>query len=134
MDRPRRTSGWNSLCGHTVVGTYEDQGISGAKGRDKRPGLDRMLKDAVRRKMDMVAAWSVDRLGRSLVDLLGTPGRAAELALKHLHHLGHRKIAFLKGQEFSSDTEARWASIAKAARRLLRAIAWKEGQHWDANR
>jgi len=44
--------------------------------------------------------------------------RAAELALKHLRHLGHRKIAFLKGQEFSSDTEARWTSIAKAARRL----------------
>jgi DNA invertase Pin-like site-specific DNA recombinase len=63
---------WAERCGHTVVGTYEDQGISGAKGRDKRPGLDRMLKDAVKRKIDMVAAWSVDRLGRSLVDLLGT--------------------------------------------------------------
>jgi len=44
--------------------------------------------------------------------------RAAELALKHLVHLGHRKIAFLKGQEFSSDTEVRWSSIAKAARSL----------------
>ena len=65
-------SAWAARCGHEVVGTYEDQGISGAKGRDKRPGLDRMLKDAVRRRFDMVAAWSVDRLGRSLVDLLGT--------------------------------------------------------------
>jgi DNA-binding LacI/PurR family transcriptional regulator len=51
--------------------------------------------------------------------------RAAELALKHLFQLGHRKIAFLKGQEFSSDTEARWASIEKAARGLALPIAAK---------
>jgi DNA-binding LacI/PurR family transcriptional regulator len=51
--------------------------------------------------------------------------RAAELALKHLVHLGHRKIAFLKGQEFSSDTEVRWASIAKAAHALAIPIAAK---------
>jgi DNA invertase Pin-like site-specific DNA recombinase len=49
-----------------VVEIYRDAGISGAKGRDRRPGLDAMLKDAFRRKFD------VDRLGRSLVDLLGT--------------------------------------------------------------
>jgi hypothetical protein len=40
------------------------------KGRDKRPGLDRPLKAVARRDVDMVAAWSVDRLGRSLIDLL----------------------------------------------------------------
>ena len=44
--------------------------------------------------------------------------RAAELALKHLAQLGHRQIAFIKGQEFSSDTEVRWANIEKAARQL----------------
>ena len=44
--------------------------------------------------------------------------RAAELALKHLFQLGHRKIAFIKGQAFSSDTEVRWANIEKAARHL----------------
>lgn len=44
--------------------------------------------------------------------------RAAELALKHLFHLGHRKIAFIKGQAFSSDTEVRWANIERAARQL----------------
>jgi DNA invertase Pin-like site-specific DNA recombinase len=54
-----------------VVEVYEDAGIlSGAKGRDKRPGLDRLLKAVARRDVDMVAAWSVDRLGRSLIDLL----------------------------------------------------------------
>jgi DNA-binding LacI/PurR family transcriptional regulator len=44
--------------------------------------------------------------------------RAAEIALKHLWQLGHRQIAFIQGQEFSSDTEVRWANIEKAARQL----------------
>jgi len=47
-------------------------GISGSKGRDGRPGLDQMLKDAQRRRFDVVMAWAIDRLGRSLIDLLGT--------------------------------------------------------------
>ena len=58
-------SGWD------VVRVYEDAGISGAKGRDRRPGLDAMLKAVNAREFDMVAAWSVDRVGRSLTDLLG---------------------------------------------------------------
>jgi DNA invertase Pin-like site-specific DNA recombinase len=58
-------SGWQ------VIDYYADDGISGAKGRDRRPGFDRLLKDATARKVDMVAAWSVDRLGRSLQDLVG---------------------------------------------------------------
>ena len=58
--------------GWEIVETYSDAGISGAKGRDKRPGLDRMLNDAKRRKFDVVMAWAIDRLGRSLIDLLGT--------------------------------------------------------------
>ena len=53
-----------------VYKIYEDAGISGSKGRDKRPEFDLMQKDAVRRKFDMVLAWSVDRLGRSLQDLI----------------------------------------------------------------
>ncbi|MGC2152976.1 MAG: substrate-binding domain-containing protein, partial [Terriglobales bacterium] len=44
--------------------------------------------------------------------------RAAELALRHLQQLGHERIAFIKGQEFSSDTEVRWKSITDAAARL----------------
>src|SRR5580698_8355712 len=44
--------------------------------------------------------------------------RAAEVALKHLVHLGHRQIAFIKGQEFSSDTEVRWANIERVANHL----------------
>ena len=58
--------------GWEVVEQYSDAGISGSKGRDKRPGLDAMLKDAQRRRFDVVMAWAIDRLGRSLIDLLGT--------------------------------------------------------------
>ena len=46
---------------------YEDQGISGAKGRDQRPAFDAMLKDAVRRRYDILMVWSIDRLGRSVL-------------------------------------------------------------------
>lgn len=56
--------------GWEVTAVYEDAGISGAKGRTQRPGLDALMKAVARREVDMVAAWSVDRLGRSLTDLL----------------------------------------------------------------
>jgi DNA invertase Pin-like site-specific DNA recombinase len=60
--------------GWTIVAHYSDEGISGAKGRDKRPGLDALMKGIARREFQMVASWSVCRLGRSLqhlVTLLG---------------------------------------------------------------
>lgn len=56
--------GWN------IVEIYEDHGISGAKGRDKRASYDRMLKDAVRSKFQVLMAWDVSRLGRSLAGLV----------------------------------------------------------------
>ena len=58
--------------GWEVVEQYHDAGISGSKGRDGRPGLDRMLKDASKHRFDVVMAWAIDRLGGSLIDLLGT--------------------------------------------------------------
>jgi len=66
--------------GWQVVEDTRDAGISGAKGRDQRPGLDALIKDASRRKFDVVMAWAIDRLGRSLVDLLGT--------IQHLEAVG----------------------------------------------
>lgn len=66
--------------GWRIVQTYEDAAISGAKGRDKRPGLDAMMKDAARGRFDMVMVWAVDRLGRSTATVapvmaeLGTMG------------------------------------------------------------
>jgi DNA invertase Pin-like site-specific DNA recombinase len=56
--------------GHEVIEIYADNGISGAKGRDKRPAFDRLCRDATRRRFDIIMAWSVDRLGRSLQDLV----------------------------------------------------------------
>ena len=60
--------------GWIVVAVYTDEGISGAKGRDKRPGYDALLTGIARREFDMIAAWSVDRLGRSLPHLVGFLG------------------------------------------------------------
>jgi DNA invertase Pin-like site-specific DNA recombinase len=59
----------NQIFGNNPA-TDPPAGISGAKGRDKRPGLDAMMKAVNAKEFDMVAAWSVDRLGRSLTDLL----------------------------------------------------------------
>lgn len=56
--------------GWVVVAEITDQGVSGAKGRDQRPGFDRLLKGISCREFDLVAAWAVDRLGRSLRDLV----------------------------------------------------------------
>jgi DNA invertase Pin-like site-specific DNA recombinase len=58
--------------GFEVAKVYRDEGISGAKGRDKRPGLHAALQDATRGRFGVLMAWSVDRLGRSLTDLLAT--------------------------------------------------------------
>lgn len=58
--------------GWEVVAVYNDAGISGSKGRKDRPGLDQMLKDGSKGKFDVVMAWAIDRLGRSLIDLLAT--------------------------------------------------------------
>jgi DNA invertase Pin-like site-specific DNA recombinase len=66
--------------GWEIVNVYRDEGISGAKGRDERPAFDALCIDATRRRFDMVMTWSVDRLGRSLQDLIGF--------LSELHALG----------------------------------------------
>ena len=83
-------SGWQ------IVQVFEDAGVSGAKGRDKRPGLDALLKAVNTKEFDMVAAWSVDRLGRSLTDLLGI--------LQQLHD--KRVDLFLHQQGLDTSTTA----------------------------
>jgi DNA invertase Pin-like site-specific DNA recombinase len=57
--------------GWTIAVEYFDHGISGAKGRKDRPQFDALLRAVARKEFDVVAAWSVDRLGRSLQDLVG---------------------------------------------------------------
>ena len=67
---------------------FEDK-ISGAKGRDQRPGLDGLLKAATRREFDLVAAWSVDRLGRSLQHLVELFNEFRALGLDIYLHRQH---------------------------------------------
>ena len=64
LERVAAPRGWE------IVEVYEDAGVSGAKGREQRPAFDRMLKDATQGRFDVLAAWSVDRLGRSLQGLV----------------------------------------------------------------
>lgn len=66
--------------GWAVAHEYIDKGISGATGGTDRPQLDAMLKGVARKDFDVVAAWSVDRLGRSLIDLINL--------LQELHSTG----------------------------------------------
>jgi Resolvase, N terminal domain len=60
--------------GWTVAAEFCDEGISGANGRDKRPAFDKLCRAVVRHQFDVVAAWSVDRLGRSVQDLVAFLG------------------------------------------------------------
>lgn len=76
-------SGWE------IVEVYEDAAVSGAKSRAGRPAFDRLLRDAARRQFDVVMAWSVDRLGRSLQGLVSFLGdlHAVKVDL-YLHQQG----------------------------------------------
>jgi DNA invertase Pin-like site-specific DNA recombinase len=85
-----------SRMGCEITKVYKDHGISGAKGRDKRPQFDALCRDATKRQFDMVMAWSVDRLGRSLQDLVGF--------LSELHAL--RIDLFLHQQGIDTTTPA----------------------------
>jgi DNA invertase Pin-like site-specific DNA recombinase len=72
-----------------VVAVHRDEGISGAKGRQQRPGLDALLKGVTRGEYDLVAAWSVCRLGRSLADLVGLLGELQARGVDlYLHQQG----------------------------------------------
>jgi DNA invertase Pin-like site-specific DNA recombinase len=75
--------GWN------VVAVFTDAGISGTKGRDKRPGYDHLCRGIARREFDQVSAWSVDRLGRSLQELVAFLGELhAKNVDLYLHQQG----------------------------------------------
>jgi DNA invertase Pin-like site-specific DNA recombinase len=82
--------------GHLVTEVYCDHGISGGKGREKRPAFDKLHRDATLREFDIVMAWSVDRLGRSLRDLVHF--------LDHLH--ATRVELFLHQQGLDTTTPA----------------------------
>src|SRR5687767_5197198 len=54
--------------GWIVTREYVDEGVSGAK--ERRPALDALVKDAKRRRIDVVVCWRLDRLGRNLRHLV----------------------------------------------------------------
>jgi DNA invertase Pin-like site-specific DNA recombinase len=60
---------YSDRCGYQITHIYSDDGISGSKGRQDRPGLHQMLKDGVQRKFEMVLVWCMDGLGRSVTHL-----------------------------------------------------------------
>lgn len=66
LERVAAAKGWK------VIATFKDEGISGAFGREVRAQYDFMLKQGVQAKFDVVLAWDVSRLSRSLVDLVTT--------------------------------------------------------------
>ena len=74
LEQAAKSAGWE------IVGIYDDNGVSGSKSREDREAFDRICKDATRRKFDVVMSWSVDRLGRSLQDLVAF--------LSELHAIG----------------------------------------------
>jgi len=67
--------------GYEIVKIYADDGISGSKGREDRPALNQMMKDAVNRQFEMVMCWSIDRLGRSITNLIEIMNELNELKI-----------------------------------------------------
>jgi len=101
-------------AGWEIVQVYRDGGISGAKGREARPAFDALCKDAARRKFDLVAAWSVDRLSRSLHDLTGF--------LKDLHALKVDLYLHQQGLDTSTPTGKAMFQMVGVFAELERAV------------
>jgi len=75
--------------GWSITKVYRDEGVSGAKSRSERPAFNALWKDATRRRFDMVMTWSVDRLGRSLQDLVAFLSELHALRIDlYLHQQG----------------------------------------------
>src|SRR5262245_39770037 len=100
QERELRQIAGNMGC--EIVKVYKDHGISGAKSRNGRPAFDSLCKSATRREFDIVMAWSVDRLGRSLQDLIGL--------LSELHALGID--LFLHQQSLDTTTSLRQGDVS----------------------
>jgi DNA invertase Pin-like site-specific DNA recombinase len=80
------TRGWR------VVGEYTDEGVSGSK--DRRPALDRLMLDARRGRLDIIAVWSLDRWGRSLAHVC--------TAIQELHERGVAFVSMREGIDLST--------------------------------
>ena len=97
LERVAEQRGWD------VVEVYLDHGFSGKT--DRRPALNRLRRDAMHGKLDVVAAWSVDRLGRSVAHIVNL-----------LHELTEQKVAvYLHQQQVDGTTPAGKAMLAMCA-------------------
>jgi DNA invertase Pin-like site-specific DNA recombinase len=101
--------------GCDVVKVYKDHGISGAKGRDKRPAFDALCRAATRREFDVVMAWSVDRLGRSLQDLVAF--------LSELHALGIDLFLHQQGLDTTTPAGKAMYQMIELEERIRKALA-----------
>jgi DNA invertase Pin-like site-specific DNA recombinase len=124
-DSPRELSALADRSGWEIWKVYEDAGISGAKGRDQRPGLEAMMKAVNAREFDMVAAWSVDRLGRSLTDMLGI--------LQDLHEKGG-PVSSPAGARYLDDRREGDVPNAGCIRRVRAGHHSGTGQRWPRAR
>lgn len=97
LERVAEQRGWD------IVELYVDHAVSGR--RDRRPALDRLRTDAMHGKLDVVAAWSIDRLGRSLVHVVNL-----------LASLTEKNVAvYLHQQQVDSTTTAGKAMLGMCA-------------------
>ena len=84
--------GFATMRGWQVVGEFCDEGVSGSK--DRRPALDRLMLDARRGRVDVIAVWSLDRFGRSLAYVCS--------AVQELHECGGAFISLREGIDLST--------------------------------
>jgi DNA invertase Pin-like site-specific DNA recombinase len=112
VNQRRVPTGVAERRGWPVIATYEDGGISGAKARDTRPAFDATLKDATRRRFDILMFRSIDRPGRSIAAVAG--------ALAELDAAGVAIYA---------DKEAMYATTPHGRAMLQMAAVFAEPEH-----
>jgi len=87
-------------AGWKIVEVYQDKGISGAKGRNGRPELNRMMVDGTRRRFKKLLVWDLSRLGRSLRDLINISDHFQELGVDLYVHKDAIDTATASGRLF----------------------------------
>jgi DNA invertase Pin-like site-specific DNA recombinase len=102
--------------GWTLAHELVDHGISGAKNKSERPAFAQLHRLIARREVDIVAVWSIDRLGRSIQDLVQLMG---ELEAKRIHLYSHKQ-AIDTSTPAGRMTFAIFASIAEFERELIK--------------
>lgn len=69
-NQTRELEAYTARMGYQIVATLTDKGISGSKGKEDRPAFRRLCEMIARKEAEIVLCWSVDRISRSMTDLL----------------------------------------------------------------